>query len=262
MEGSKTKLLISIAASAFLVGPALADEVEALMRQFAGVCLGIAIVAEILSMSAANASVVAYTSIADFEAAAPDAATYDFSGIPIATPPYSNDPVAIGPGTFGGNGYSYFGGFVLGPPATNTYGVPFLTEVGVSNSIELVYYTENFISSAVGFDIGYSNNNLGPMTLEVCSAGNCYFEQAIQPLTTLFVGFVSSTPISNWGFAILLNGSYGDVQGQLTGLDVLDVSIEGTATPLPPTWTLMTGGLGAMGLLGWRRKKKIAARAA
>jgi hypothetical protein len=38
--------------------------------------------------------------------------------------------------------------------------------------------------------------------------------------------------------------------------------VESAATPLPAALPLFAGGLGAMGLLGWRRKRKAAAIAA
>jgi hypothetical protein len=48
------------------------------------------------------------------------------------------------------------------------------------------------------------------------------------------------------------------------GGSILDVGTNGTwsATPLPAALPLFAGGLGAMGLLGWRRKRKAAAIAA
>jgi hypothetical protein len=45
-------------------------------------------------------------------------------------------------------------------------------------------------------------------------------------------------------------------------IDDLAVFDEAGATPLPAALPLLAGGLGALGLLGWRRKKKAAALAA
>ena len=44
--------------------------------------------------------------------------------------------------------------------------------------------------------------------------------------------------------------------------DVTPTFSELTATPLPAALPLFATGLGALGLLGWRRKKKAAALAA
>jgi len=52
--------------------------------------------------------------------------------------------------------------------------------------------------------------------------------------------------------------SNGD--GLDAGLDNVDVEL--AATPLPATLPLFASGLGALGLLGWRRKRKAAAIAA
>jgi len=47
-----------------------------------------------------------------------------------------------------------------------------------------------------------------------------------------------------------------------TDFDFQDLTLSVTATPLPAALPLFAGGLGALGLLGWRRKKKAAPVAA
>jgi hypothetical protein len=47
-----------------------------------------------------------------------------------------------------------------------------------------------------------------------------------------------------------------------TDHDFQDLTLSITATPLPAALPLFAGGLGALGLLGWRRKRKAAALAA
>jgi hypothetical protein len=57
----------------------------------------------------------------------------------------------------------------------------------------------------------------------------------------------------------------GNTIGSLNGLDNVTVTDQGavSATPLPAALPLFASGLGAMGLFGWRRKRKnIAAIAA
>jgi hypothetical protein len=82
-------------------------------------------------------------------------------------------------------------------------------------------------------------------------------------------GYTSDTPLSNtgtWTEATLAGlgltpGTYVWTWG--TGADqsfTLDVGI--AATPLPSALSLFGGGLGAIGLLGWRRKRKAQAVAA
>jgi hypothetical protein len=54
----------------------------------------------------------------------------------------------------------------------------------------------------------------------------------------------------------LLNSDYVSAQHILTG-DVIGTTV--TSTPLPATLPLFATGFGAMGLLGWRKKRKNAA---
>lgn len=71
---------------------------------------------------------------------------------------------------------------------------------------------------------------------------------------TLFLGLTSAIGISKITFynsAIgTLNGSGGLVD------DIQGVSADTSVVPLPAALPLFAGGLGAMGLLGWRRKRK------
>jgi hypothetical protein len=55
-----------------------------------------------------------------------------------------------------------------------------------------------------------------------------------------------------------------DLNGQSFGNDLTvdDISLTTSATPLPAALPLFASGLGAMGLFGWRRKRKVAALAA
>ena len=63
-------------------------------------------------------------------------------------------------------------------------------------------------------------------------------------------------------------GSYFHLEDQAandhTGLDPKEVDLftplNATVTPLPATLPLFATGLGALGLLGWRRKRTTAAR--
>jgi len=56
------------------------------------------------------------------------------------------------------------------------------------------------------------------------------------------------------------NSVFFNFQGQtLRGTAVYDLAFAPITTPLPPTLTLFAAGLGALGFLGWRRKRKNAA---
>ena len=61
------------------------------------------------------------------------------------------------------------------------------------------------------------------------------------------------------GYGVLKNGIYTDSNGDLVAIFGANAAAE---TPLPGTLPLFASGLGALGLLGWRRKRKNAAIAA
>jgi PEP-CTERM motif len=67
-----------------------------------------------------------------------------------------------------------------------------------------------------------------------------------------FFGFVSSDPFKS---VLETNGTQGGAETYT--LDNLVFSAG--ATPLPGALPLFASGLGALGLLGWRRKRKAAA---
>ncbi len=76
---------------------------------------------------------------------------------------------------------------------------------------------------------------------------------------TLFLTFNSDggfdyTPNSN--FTGIDTFTYQDVASNGTTSNTATVRIDVTATPLPAALPMFASGLGAMGLLGWRRKRK------
>jgi hypothetical protein len=64
-------------------------------------------------------------------------------------------------------------------------------------------------------------------------------------------------------FFRIVNDGTGNTAGQITGLSLVAApSVTPlSATPLPAAFPLFASGLGVMGLLGWRRKRKNAAAA-
>ena len=59
-------------------------------------------------------------------------------------------------------------------------------------------------------------------------------------------------------------GGYFSILGSTSAIpapSTIQVMSDVEATPLPPTWTTMLLGLGALCALGWRRKQKAAAAA-
>jgi hypothetical protein len=73
------------------------------------------------------------------------------------------------------------------------------------------------------------------------------------------------TPYANSGARVRFGfnvGNSGVLIVSSWNIDDLQVFDEAGTTPLPAALPLFAGGLGALGLLGWRRKKKAAALAA
>ena len=83
------------------------------------------------------------------------------------------------------------------------------------------------------------------------SPGNPALILPARDLPTWFVSFVGFGPNGD-------GGCFNCYFGRVATLDVPDAS----TTPLPAALPLFATGLGALGLLGWRRKRKAAALAA
>jgi hypothetical protein len=92
-------------------------------------------------------------------------------------------------------------------------------------------------------------------TMSSAPAGNCedltcVIDVSFTPTTTDVVGGTLSTIVSELA------------SGNLVGMASSRVDVSGTGvapvsnTPLPATLPLFASGLGALGLLGWRRKRK------
>jgi len=72
--------------------------------------------------------------------------------------------------------------------------------------------------------------------------------------------FSSSGTLIEFGFGTTFN-TKGDPFSGGWGVDNWNVTINPSSTPLPAALPLFATGLGALGLLGWRRKKKATASA-
>jgi hypothetical protein len=90
-----------------------------------------------------------------------------------------------------------------------------------------------------------SGNSFGSITGLVVNNPDCV---PCNPITA-YLSADASTLFINW------EGAGGEVGDTIT----VDFSVgDPVATPLPPTLPLFASGLGALGLLGWRRKRKNA----
>ena len=73
---------------------------------------------------------------------------------------------------------------------------------------------------------------------------------------TLFLGLTSTIGISKITFYNSATGSLNGSGGLVD--DIQGISANASAVPLPAALPLFAGGLGGLGLLGWRRKRKKA----
>ena len=89
------------------------------------------------------------------------------------------------------------------------------------------------------------------------SIPNSYFEGALTGLSNTIYAVAGDTITfrlsQSFGYSVAGGSSYGTARlGEVTLNDV-------AATPLPATLPLFAGGLSALGLLGWRKKRKAVA---
>jgi len=82
------------------------------------------------------------------------------------------------------------------------------------------------------------------------------------PTDTLYIGAGPSLTFAGWTVSLLGNFALSSGGGPVT-VDLMAQFVDPPtrATPLPAALPLFASGLGALGLLGWRRKRKAAALA-
>ncbi len=109
-------------------------------------------------------------------------------------------------------------------------------------------------------------NGGGPTVLSVTgisgvhlNAGGNYYLQASGSGDADESWYVNSIPLSGT-LLILRSDETNPVlqEGTLGAFDIIGDITAASATPLPAALPLFAGGLGALGMLGWRRKKKSA----
>ena len=131
-------------------------------------------------------------------------------------------------------------------------GSKFLSMAGGTVTFDMTNPTNSFGFFATGIQTAYGNvftvsfNDGASQTLNIplnVNGGNQYFGFTD---TVAFTSVTISRPAD-------ANGGY-----DYWGID--NVSFNVGATPLPATLPLFASGLGALGLFGWRRKKKAAVR--
>jgi hypothetical protein len=126
---------------------------------------------------------------------------------------------------------------------------------------------ENFLHIFLGTSPNYTDSNPAAFTTAASGvnvignndAGRYDDSQFAggSPFTTYAATLALMGSLSVVEFDVVLDGGWGANGNQELTLNSLDYSV--AATPLPATLPLFASGLGALGLLGWRRKRKNAA---
>ncbi len=209
-----------------------------------------------------HAGTVEYTNLAAFDSATTAATTF---GFPEQPPPPFNftdfyNGVTVGPATFTiGNsptpGTPTTSGTVilLEGRGLGSYGVPFLgAQAPINDALSLLVTTAP--TYGIAFDYG---SQADPQTLSITlSTGDVFsLDLPSSGNTQDFIGFTSSDLITTVSFVGTASSS-SDQNFVLT--DFTLASAPPTSAPLPATLPLFAGGLSAIGLLGWRKKRKNA----
>ena len=138
----------------------------------------------------------------------------------------------------------------------------FDTQIVITNTSPIPFCSSSNVGSACsdtinGFRFLFTGENITSVTIDPATAP-AFFPATgtFQSNTHLGLQLISPNEI-----LIDVTGDNPNVNDQLI-LDVIAGSPTTSATPLPAALPLFASGLGALGLLGWRRKRKNAALAA
>jgi hypothetical protein len=178
--------------------------------------------------------------------------------------PVGSNIVATGSGQIDLTGLIDFGSTPTGLPNGGMHPAGGGIAMGSASSAE-VYFIPSLIN--------YLPNNFGVGDTTAASSGSGDYTLFSFQFSHLYlpVGYVTETPLSNSNtynnatFASLGISSGGYQWSWGPGADqsfTIVVSTPASATPIPAALPLFASGLGVLGLLGWRRKKKAQAAAA
>jgi len=149
----------------------------------------------------------------------------------------------------------------------------------ITSAAEDAFLTSNFTISTTAFEGAWLGGEcFAPSAACYWETGPLAGQQFSQYQTSvngMYVNFGGIEPnnapsaiylnIGYSGYAGIANGEWADAAGGVTtnGYDpVQGYIVEFDVTPIPAALPLFATGLGALGLLGWRRKRKAAAQVA
>jgi hypothetical protein len=205
----------------------------------------------------AAASVTLYTDEPSFLAAVTAAAKQGFSGIAPVGGIADVSPTVAGV-TFTSNNIP----FVIDTGSNASYGVPFFSGQGNADNVPANSVTISFTGyQAFGFHYGsYISTN--ESYTAVLNTGDVFnFATAATQATPLFLGFVSTTPLTSITLtstagANVLDPNGGSATGYGYAFDIPDFTLANPAgVPEPMTWAMMTIGFGALGATARYRKR-------
>lgn len=121
-------------------------------------------------------------------------------------------------------------------------------------------------TDGAAFDVGSTDTSVGNFTTLLLTVNPTLTQDGYPDDWTLFSVTLSGLAPSTSGHLafryFVPDSGVSGVNGNYIGIDTISlVDSSEFATPLPGTLPLFAGGLGVLGLLGWRRKRKAATSA-
>jgi hypothetical protein len=149
-----------------------------------------------------------------------------------------------------------------GSPGVSAGTTPYLeTDSAFGFLVTFVGGTIDASSIAIGNGAGCAGTTTGGTTF-CSSSANPWQAFALGPNSIEFLAPTVADFVSTGTFYFVNVFFTGDLPTGFSGEWITAFTPPPEATPLPAALPLFAGGLGALGLLGWRRKKKAAALAA
>jgi hypothetical protein len=169
----------------------------------------------------------------------------------------------------GGSPPSYTGGTAPTNPVTGAFTITFdPTQTYLDSTTGITLNSLNILlDSALSFDyspsaytIGVTTFDAGELVVGGLNSGACCVELTPSTFNDFYLqilNFTSAPAFNQLGYTIAANGDYFYSAVGTSGGSVSVTAV--SATPLPAALPLFATGLGAMGLFGWRRKRKSSA---
>jgi hypothetical protein len=166
----------------------------------------------------------------------------------------------------GGPPSSYTGGTAPTNPVTGAFTITFdPTQTYLDSTTGITLNSLNILlDSALSFDYSPSAYTAGgqlfaagELVVGGLNNGACCVELTPSTFNDFYLqilNFTSAPAFEQLGYTIAANGDYF-----YSALGARGGSVSVTPTPLPAALPLFASGLGALGLFGWRRKRKSAA---